>query len=109
FRHHRKVSGGPNRIPHDAGRAHRRARPFASLRNVHGAAHAADRGLPPEKGQAGLIGRAPLGALALLVALAPAAAPANTPPPRFAQAVEFPYYLSPRNLWEQELVWIKSI
>jgi len=56
-----------------------------------------------------LIGRAPLGALALLVALAPAAAPANTPPPRFAQAVEFPYYLSPRNLWEQELVWIKSI
>ncbi len=29
---------------------------------------------------------------------------ANTPPPEYVQAVEFPYYLYPRALWERELV-----
>jgi hypothetical protein len=46
-------------------------------------------------------------AVALLVA-ASAAAPA--PAPReYVQAVEFPYYLYPRQLWERELVWLKAI
>ena len=27
----------------------------------------------------------------------------------YVQAVEFPYYLYPRNLWERELVWLKAI
>jgi hypothetical protein len=27
----------------------------------------------------------------------------------FVQAVEFPYYLYPRQLWERELVWLKNI
>ncbi len=27
----------------------------------------------------------------------------------FVQAVEFPYYLYPQNLWERELVWLKTI
>ena len=45
-------------------------------------------------------------ALALLTVacLAPAAAP-----PEIVQAVEFPYYLCPRSLWERELVWLKTI
>jgi hypothetical protein len=30
------------------------------------------------------------------------------PPPEFVQAVEFPYYLYPRTLWERELVWLKN-
>ncbi len=30
-------------------------------------------------------------------------------PAEFVQAVEFPYYLYPRNLWERELVWLKTI
>ena len=34
----------------------------------------------------------------------------ETPAPReFVQAVEFPYYLYPRPLWERELVWLKTI
>jgi hypothetical protein len=38
------------------------------------------------------------------------AAPANcAPAPEFVQAVEFPYYLYPRTLWERELVWLKNI
>jgi hypothetical protein len=45
-------------------------------------------------------------ALALAAAL-PAAEPAA--PPEFVQAVEFPYYLYPRTLWERELVWLKTI
>jgi hypothetical protein len=46
-------------------------------------------------------------AVVLLVA-ASAAAPA--PAPReYVQAVEFPYYLYPRQLWERELVWLKAI
>src|SRR5579883_1074003 len=48
-------------------------------------------------------------ALVLLCGLA-AAAPAYAPPQReFVQAVEFPYYLYPRALWERELVWLKAI
>src|SRR5262245_52971430 len=30
-------------------------------------------------------------------------------PAEFVQAVEFPYYHHPRNLWERELVWLKNI
>jgi hypothetical protein len=47
-------------------------------------------------------------ALALLFAAA-FAAPAAPPAPTFIQAVEFPYYLCPRQLWERELVWLKAI
>ena len=53
--------------------------------------------------------------VALLLAFAaalPAPAtppPANTPPPEFLQAVEFPYYLYPRALWDREMVWLKAI
>jgi len=48
--------------------------------------------------------------LLLLLAFA-AAAPAPEPPePReFVQAVEFPYYLYPRPLWDRELVWLKTL
>jgi len=45
--------------------------------------------------------------LALLLAAAmPAAAPQRHD---FIEAVEFPYYLCPRTLWERELVWMKTI
>jgi hypothetical protein len=50
--------------------------------------------------------------LALLLALTGAWAtpPADPPAPApFVQAVEFPYYLYPANLWERELVWLKNI
>ena len=50
--------------------------------------------------------------LALLLAFtaAWAAPPAEPPAPApFVQAVEFPYYLYPANLWERELVWLKNI
>lgn len=33
---------------------------------------------------------------------------AETPPPEYVMAVEFPYYLYPRPLWERELVWMKN-
>jgi len=46
-------------------------------------------------------------AVVLLALLAAAACAA--PQPEFVQAVEFPYYLYPRNLWERELVWLKNI
>jgi hypothetical protein len=47
--------------------------------------------------------------LALLL-LAPATFAVPAPAPREqVQAVEFPYYLCPRPLWERELVWLKSI
>ena len=36
-------------------------------------------------------------------------APEPAPPPEFVQAVEFPYYLYPRTLWERELVWLKTV
>jgi hypothetical protein len=46
----------------------------------------------------------------LLLALAlAAAAPAAEPPRAVVEAVEFPYYLYPRSLWERELVWLKTI
>jgi len=44
--------------------------------------------------------------LLLVVVSAAAAAP---PVPEYVQAVEFPYYLYPRSLWERELVWLKTI
>ena len=48
--------------------------------------------------------------LALLMVAASTAAPAgNTAPAEYLQAVEFPYYLYPRALWERELVWLKNI
>jgi hypothetical protein len=50
-------------------------------------------------------------ALALLAAVA-AASPAPAPPPpqrEYVQAVEFPYYLYPRGLWDRELVWLDTI
>jgi hypothetical protein len=99
-----KSPGRPVRIPHHPGRAHRRARPLASLRDVHGDPHAADRGLPHPKGQAVL---KRLAALLLLFAALPA--PPRRPPHEYVQAVEFPYYLYPRTLWERELVWLKTI
>lgn len=49
-------------------------------------------------------------AIILLACMALAATPAATPPkPAYLQAVEFPYYLYPRALWERELVWLKTI
>jgi hypothetical protein len=48
--------------------------------------------------------------LTLLLLSAAAAAPAVNPrPAEYLQAVEFPYYLYPRTLWERELVWLKNI
>ncbi|MGA2274730.1 MAG: beta-galactosidase [Bryobacteraceae bacterium] len=50
------------------------------------------------------------GLLPLLLLLAASATPAgNTRPAEYLQAVEFPYYLYPRTLWERELVWLKNI
>jgi hypothetical protein len=50
-------------------------------------------------------------AAVLLAALAGAASPAEPSgvPAEFVQAVDFPYYLYPRDLWERELVWLKNI
>jgi len=64
--------------------------------------------------------RKALGLLALLLFSAAAGAPAGNPRPAdplagrgpaplYLQAVEFPYYLYPRPLWERELVWLKNI
>jgi hypothetical protein len=48
--------------------------------------------------------------VALLSLFTIAAAPAGNPQPaEYLQAVEFPYYLYPRALWERELVWLKNI
>jgi hypothetical protein len=48
--------------------------------------------------------------LLLLLAFAAALpAPEPAPPAEFVQAVEFPYYLYPRTLWERELVWLKTV
>jgi hypothetical protein len=51
------------------------------------------------------------GLLLLFAAVYPfRAVPAADPAPsRFVQAVEFPYYLYPRALWDRELVWLKNI
>ena len=46
---------------------------------------------------------------AALLLLVTAAAAAAVPEPEYVQAVEFPYYLYPRQLWERELVWMKTI
>jgi hypothetical protein len=48
---------------------------------------------------------------ALVAAFAALAAPLATDPhpAEYVQAVEFPYYLYPRALWERELVWLKTI
>src|SRR5579885_2654437 len=35
--------------------------------------------------------------------------PGKAEPRVYVQAVEFPYYLYPRALWERELVWLKNI
>jgi hypothetical protein len=43
-----------------------------------------------------------------VAALAPALA-APAPKPAVVEAVEFPYYLFPRQLWDRELVWLKNI
>ncbi len=48
------------------------------------------------------------GAVLLLLSLFITVAGAS-PQPEFVQAVEFPYYLYPRSLWERELVWMKTI
>ncbi len=45
----------------------------------------------------------------VLALLALAAGLSAAEPARVLQAVEFPYYLYPRTLWERELVWLKSI
>ena len=45
--------------------------------------------------------------LAALLLIALAAHPARAAD--YLQAVEFPYYLYPRTLWERELVWLKNI
>jgi hypothetical protein len=47
--------------------------------------------------------------LLLLAFAAVLPAPEPPPPPEFVQAVEFPYYLYPRYLWERELVWLKTV
>ena len=49
-----------------------------------------------------------LAALLVLFAATLPAPPAPTPHD-YVQAVEFPYYLCPRTLWERELVWLKNI
>ncbi len=55
--------------------------------------------------------------LALLLLASAAALPGQSvlpdakpaAPAGFVQAVEFPYYLYPRTLWERELVWLKAL
>ena len=47
--------------------------------------------------------------LLLLAFAAVLPAPEPPDPPEFVQAVEFPYYLYPRPLWERELVWLKTL
>src|SRR6516225_12139384 len=47
-------------------------------------------------------------ALNLLLLLA-AVAPASQVHPSLVQAVEFPYYAYPPQLWERELVWLKNL
>ncbi|HEV3333500.1 MAG TPA: beta-galactosidase [Bryobacteraceae bacterium] len=49
-----------------------------------------------------------LPAMALLLVFGSSAV-AAPPGPEYVQAVEFPYYLYPRTLWERELVWLKTI
>jgi hypothetical protein len=52
----------------------------------------------------------PIAAVLCLLACAPGTPAQDAPPPaEFVQAVEFPYYLYPRALWERELVWMRTI
>lgn len=46
---------------------------------------------------------------AILLLSAVAALAAAEPPRSGVEAVEFPYYASPRHLWERELVWMKAV
>ena len=46
---------------------------------------------------------------ALLLLALPCPAPPTEPARDFVLAVEFPYYLYPRHLWERELVWMRTI
>jgi hypothetical protein len=50
-----------------------------------------------------------LALLSALVAPLAAAAPESPPQREYVQAVEFPYYLYPRQFWERELVWLQTI
>ena len=50
-----------------------------------------------------------LAAAAALCAPAAAPPPDAAGPPEFVQAVEFPYFMYPRQLWERELVWLKNL
>src|SRR5579871_1177906 len=47
----------------------------------------------------------------ILLLICAAVLPAPEPPDQaeFVQAIEFPYYLYPRTLWERELVWMKTV
>lgn len=47
--------------------------------------------------------------LAVLFLALAGLAPAPETPRGFAQAVEFPYYAYPPQLWERELVWLKNL
>ena len=48
-------------------------------------------------------------ALLFLLFAAVLPAPPASAPHDYVQAVEFPYYLYPRSLWERELVWLKNL
>ncbi|PWT97077.1 MAG: hypothetical protein C5B51_32145 [Terriglobia bacterium] len=45
----------------------------------------------------------------ILILLFASVAAAASRQAQYVQAVEFPYYLYPRQLWERELVWLKTI
>jgi Glycosyl hydrolases family 35 len=55
--------------------------------------------------------RAVLRSILIACAFVPATLSLAAPPvqPAFVQAVEFPYYLYPRSLWDRELVWLKTL
>ncbi len=55
----------------------------------------------------GAIGR--LAVLAALLLCGAAGRPSPPPTHEYVEAVEFPYYLYPRELWERELVWLKTV
>ena len=99
------------RIPAHAGGPDRRARPLAAVRNVYCGSHAAGGRLPAAKGAHVLMRTAPAAAVAAARVAGARGSRAAAPPAQheFVQAVEFPYYLYPRTLWERELVWLKTI
>src|SRR6185437_7530051 len=104
---HAEERPGPGGVPGNSCRPYRFARPLASIRNVHRHSHAAGGRLSPQKGP-DLLMRAAARAAFLSVLLTAAAIPAAEPQP-CVQAVEFPYFLYPQQLWERELVWLKNI